>query len=98
MTRKQRRRENRRRHRALKRMKVTTYRDLMANDDRNWTMYDEYVRPWNNPWVKFKGRDRKGRRKTVRFYAKPRRRGKVPKHLRPYLFKSRRRTRRSRRR
>ncbi len=71
-TRRQRRAENRRKHRELRRRKVTTYDDLVAERDRN-------------PVVHFRARGR-----TVRFTAKPKRRGKVPKQLRPYLFKRRR--------
>lgn len=127
--------ENKRRHRALKGMKVTTYEDLIARDrnprrSRNpgrfrgfkatvvrggsmdilgqlqhaWRFgtpaeYEAAKRryerdvgtiPWayqekrRNPMVRFKARGRR-----VRFYAKPKRRGPVPKHLKKYAFKRR---------
>ncbi len=45
LTRKQKRAENKRRHRALKRMKVVTYDDLIARD--------------RNPLVRFKARGKR---------------------------------------
>jgi len=128
LTRKQKRAENKRRARMYRRMKVTTYDDLIARDrnpKRRYTataviggkmdilgqlqnawrfgssaeyeaakrLYEREVGsvPWSyqskrrNPIVKFKARG-----KRVRFYAKPKRRGKVPKQLRKHVYKRRR--------
>lgn len=68
-TRRQRSIENKRRHRALRRLSVVTYDDLIRMHDRN-------------PRVAFRARG-----KRVSFWARQRRRGPVPRHLRPYLFK-----------
>jgi hypothetical protein len=54
--------------------------------NRRVVTYDDLLRMNDrNPRVTFRARG-----KHVSFVAKPRRKGRVPAHLRPYLFKKRR--------